>query len=280
MPELPEVESIKLQLQKYLVGHTIRSVEIRNTKYAIRDTDVVGEKIKDIRRFAKVLSIDLSNSYSIVVHLKLTGQLIYRGPNLKKVPNLSSKVVGGLPGKHTHIIFKLDHDGKFYYNDVRLFGWIRVIRTDEIEKTDFIGKLGQEPFKDLTLNKFKNIASKSSRSIKTLLMDQEKIGGVGNIYANDALWLARVHPGKLSRQLSDEEVRRLYDAIEEVLRQGLKYGGARGLAYVTPDGREGNYQDHTLVYDQKGTPCKRCKSKIKKIKLSGRGTYFCPKCQN
>src|SRR3989344_1119716 len=221
MPELPEVESIKLQLQKYLVGHTIRSVEIRNTKYAIRDTDVVGEKIKDIRRFAKVLSIDLSNSYSIVVHLKLTGQLIYRGPNLKKVPNLSSKVVGGLPGKHTHIIFKLDHDGKFYYNDVRLFGWIRVIRTDEIEKTDFIGKLGPEPFKDLTLNKFK------------------KIGGVGNIYANDALWLARVHPGKLSRQLSDEDVRRLYDAIEEVLRQGLKYGGANELAYVTPDGREG-----------------------------------------
>ena len=279
MPELPEVESIKLQLQKYLVGHTIRSVEIRNTKYAIRDTDVVGEKIKDIRRFAKVLSIDLSNSYSIVVHLKLTGQLIYRGPNLKKVPNLSSKVVGGLPGKHTHIIFKLDHDGKFYYNDVRLFGWIRVIRTDEIEKTDFIGKLGPEPFKDLTLNKFKNIASKSSRSIKTLLMDQEKIAGIGNIYASEILFEAGILPSRPAHTLRKEERGKLYRAIKKVLKKAIDLRGTSDSDYRDTSGAPGKFQEVLKVYRRSGNKCPRCDTIVQREKMGQRGTFFCPVCQ-
>ncbi|OGM25710.1 hypothetical protein A2962_04040 [Candidatus Woesebacteria bacterium RIFCSPLOWO2_01_FULL_39_61] len=291
MPELPEVESIKLQLSKYVVGHKIEAVDVRNQKiFQGKTSDVVGAKIKEIRRFAKVLSIDLSNGNSLVIHIKLTGQLIYRGPNLsvkgrsssgrKTVPPLSKKVMGGVPGPHTHVIFDLDGGGFLYYNDIRRFGWVKVIKTKDVEKTGFIGKLGPEPFKDLTLQYFEKVLSKTARTIKVVLMDQAKIGGVGNIYANDALWLSKINPKTPASQLSDNEVKDLYDSIHKVLKAGMKYGGASELAFVTPDGAEGEYQKHTLAYGRDGEPCERChKAKIQKYFLSGRGTYFCPICQ-
>lgn len=281
MPELPEVESIKLQLEKYLVGHKIEEVEVKNAKiFTGNPKDLVGAKIKGVRRFAKVLSIDLSNGDSLVIHIKLTGQLIYRGPKLKSPQGLSKKIIGGVPGKHTHVIFKLDQEGILYYNDLRRFGWIKVFKTKAVETSGFIGKLGPEPFKDLNLEKFKTILSKSSRPVKILLMDQEKIGGVGNIYANDALWLAKINPKGLSNELNDEEVKRLYEAVLEVLKRGLKWGGASELMFVTPDGQEGEYQKHTLAYGKEGEACERCKrAKFTKFFLGGRGTYFCPVCQ-
>lgn len=197
MPELPEVESIRLQLNRFLVGHRIEEVIVNYPKIFIGDVNnIMGAKIEAIRRFAKVLSIDLSNNYSLVVQIKLTGQLIYRGPNLKNSSNLSKKVIGGVPGKHTHIIFKLDKDGVLYYNDVRKFGRVMVVKKEDVQKTGLIGKLGPEVFKDLNLEKFTEIISKSKKLIKIILMDQEKIAGVGNIYANDALWLAKINPKK------------------------------------------------------------------------------------
>jgi formamidopyrimidine-DNA glycosylase len=281
MPELPEVESIKLQLQKYLVGHKIEGVEVRNQKiFQGQAKDIVGAKVKDVRRFAKVLAIDLSNGNSLVIHIKLTGQLIYRGPNLRQVPNLSKKVVGGVPGPHTHVTFNLDRGGNLYYNDVRRFGWIKVIKTLEVEKSGFIGKLGPEPFRDLTLEHFKSVLAKTRRAIKVVLMDQSKIGGVGNIYANDALWLAKVNPRTSASSLSDQVAKQLFNAIHTVLKSGMKYGGASELAFVTPDGREGEYQKHTLAYGRQSEPCERChKAKFTKYFLSGRGTYVCPVCQ-
>jgi len=281
MPELPEVESIKLQLQKYLVNHVIQDVEICNTKiFQGNPEDVIRAKVISVRRFAKVLSIDLSNGNSVLIHVKLTGQLIYRGPNLKKVPEMSKKVTGGIPGPHTHVIFKLDRNGFLYYNDVRRFGWIKVIKTAEVETSGFVGKLGPEPFGKLTLDYFQSILSKTKRAIKVVLMDQTKFGGVGNIYANDALWLAKIDPKKSANSLSPGEQSKLYKAIHDVLKEGIKYGGASELAFVTPDGREGNYQDHTLAYAKEGTLCPRCKkAKFTKYFLSGRGTYVCPACQ-
>lgn len=282
MPELPEVETIKLQLRKYLIGHRIEKVEIRNPKiFSGNPKDITGVKIKDVRRFAKVLSIDLSNGFSIVIHIKLTGQLIYRGPNLKKIPSLSDKIVGGVPGKHTHVIFYLDRGGILYYNDVRKFGRIEIAESSKLKtQNEFLKKLGPEPFKDLTLNYFKDVLSMTSRAIKVVLMDQTKIGGVGNIYANDALWLAGINPSKQASKLDNNEAQKLYDAIHKVLKEGLKYGGASELAFVTPDGSEGDYQNHTLVYGRDGELCDRChKVKILKIFLGGRGTYFCPACQ-
>jgi formamidopyrimidine-DNA glycosylase len=281
MPELPEVETIKKGLEKYLVGHKILKVTVNNPKvFSGSPKNLVGGKIKGVRRFAKVLSIDLSNGYSIVSHIKLTGQFIYRGPKLKNPPNLSKKIVGGVPGRHTHVIFDLDREGALYYNDVRRFGWIKEVKTSQVEEIPFIKKLGPEPFGKLTFELFNSVLSKSSRPIKIVLMDQEKIGGVGNIYANDALWLSKINPKKAANSLTPEAKKDLYDAIHKVLKEGIKYGGSSELAYVTPDGKEGSYQDHTLAYGREGEPCERChRAKFVKYFLGGRGTYACPVCQ-
>jgi formamidopyrimidine-DNA glycosylase len=281
MPELPEVESIKLQLERFLVGHQIEKVEIRNLRIFQGDEkELLGARVVGVRRFAKVLAIDLSNDKSILIHVKLTGQLIYRGPNLQTPGLLSKKVVGGVPGPHTHVIFHLDRNGLLFYNDVRRFGWIKIADSGKLVTEGFIGKLGPEPFKDLNLEIFENILSKTSRAVKVVLMDQVKIGGIGNIYANDALWLSRISPRRTAKSLQPDEIKKLYNSILTVLKAGLKYGGASELAYVTPDGGEGEYQKHTLVYGGDGKLCKNCKKeKIRKFFLSGRGTYFCPRCQ-
>jgi len=289
MPELPEVETIRIGLEKYLVGHKITKVEVRWRKsLPENENKLVEGYVKKIRRFGKVLSIDLDNGYSAVIHIKLTGQLIYKGSNLPNPPSLSKKIVGGVPGKHTHVTFFLDKGGKLYFNDVRKFGWIKVVKTKDVEEIPFIKKLGPEPFVSaqgkpsgkLTPGLFKQILSKSSRPVKIVLMDQEKIGGVGNIYANDALWLARILPTWSAKSLSPKEQSKLYDAILNVLKEGLKRGGASELSYVTPDGNEGSYQEHFLAYGRKDEICSRCrKAKFKKITLGGRGTYFCPYCQ-
>lgn len=281
MPELPEVEAIKLQLGKFLNGHKIVSVDVKSRKVFQGDEKkLIGGKVVGTRRFGKVSVIDLDNGYSILTHVKLTGQYIYRGPNLPKPVALSAKVSGGVPGPHTHVIFNLDRDGKLYYNDIRRFGWIRVVKTEDVEKEDFIKKLGPEPFKDLTEEKFKEILSSSARPVKIVLMDQEKMSGVGNIYANDALWLAKIDPKTPSKEIAGYHVKELYDAILKVLKEGIKWGGASELAFVTPDGTEGKYQMHTLAYGHEGDVCERChKGIFKKYFLGGRGTYVCPVCQ-
>jgi formamidopyrimidine-DNA glycosylase len=293
MPELPEVESIRVQLEKFLVGHTVKKLEIRNPKYEMGEKDkIIGCKITSARRFGKVLVIDLSNNYSIVVHVKMTGQFIYRNKRKGIGNKLSKKVVGGIPGlpaevgsdptkagKHTHVIFTLDRGGVLYFNDYRRFGWMKLARSDKLKAIGFLGKLGHEFLKDLNQKEFSEIISKSKKPVKILLMDQEKMAGVGNIYANDALWLAKIRPNKESKKLRKEEKKKLFNAIESVLKEGIKRGGASELAFVTPDGGEGKYQDFTLVYGREAEPCKVCGIPIKKIKLGGRGTYFCPKCQ-
>ncbi len=281
MPELPEVENIRIGLEKYLEGHSIKRIKVLNRRIFQGDEKkLIDTKFESAERFGKMIAINFNNGFSLLTHVKLTGQFIYRGPNLPKPPKLSRKVVGGLGGKHTHVIFHLSQGGVLYYNDIRKFGWIKLVETKKI-KNESVSKLGPEPLKDLTLNLFTKIISSSKRPVKAVLMDQSKISGVGNIYANDALWLSQIVPTRPSQSLSGEEIKTLYKAIKKVLRKGLKQGGASELAFVTPDGAEGKYQDHTLVYGREGELCIRCKkAKIKKIFLSGRGTYFCPNCQH
>lgn len=281
MPELPEVETMRMQLEKFLVGSTIEKVDVNDKRILTGDTkDIVGGKVNKVRRFAKVTSIDLSNGFSILTHVKLTGQFVYRGPKLKSPKKLSVKVVGGVPGPHTHVIFYFNDGSILYYNDIRRFGWVRITKTSEVENEKFVKALGPEPFKDLTFDYFSKVLGKSKRNIKVMLMDQTKIGGVGNIYANDALWLSKISPKRASNSLNDKESKLLYESIETVLKAGLKYGGASELAFVTPDGNEGEYQNHTLAYGHTGEICTRCKkTKIEKFFLGSRGTYWCTTCQ-
>jgi len=287
MPELPEVETIRLGLSKYLVGHKITDIHIRVPKIFIGSAkQVIGAKITGLERIGKGLIIKLDNDFVLAVHLKMTGQLIYQDKKTKNIA-LSAKTGGEkLPSKYSHVIFVLDNHAFLYYNDLRRFGWIKVIRKDQLMQMPFFKEMGPEPFiasssgqAPLTLELFKKIVLSSNVAIKILLMDQKKIGGIGNIYANDALFEARIAPMRKAKSLSSEEIKQLYRAVLDVLQKGLKYGGSSDENFVNSLGQEGNYQNYTLVYGREKEPCKTCKTLIKKIKLGGRGTYYCPSCQ-
>lgn len=285
MPELPEVETIRLGLQKYIVGHKILDVEVKLPRLLTGDPKhIIGAKITDVSRFGKGLVIDLDNGYALAIHIKLTGQLIYKGPKEPKGTQVSKTRVGTIPNKWTHIIFKLDKNAVLYYNDLRQFGWIKIIKREDLLTLPFFKELGPEPIPSsgkphLTLEMFKAIVAKSNVSIKPLLMDQQKIGGIGNIYANDACFDAKIDPRRKAKTLTDKEIETLFKSIHKVLEKGLKYGGATELNFVNALGQEGGYQNHFLVYSRQKEPCLVCKTPIIKIKLASRGTYFCPNCQ-
>lgn len=296
MPELPEVETIRLGLQKYLVGHRIKSIDVRLKKMVSGDAvNAVGAKIIDVKRFGKGLVFELDNGFALAIHIKMTGQLIYRGSNLQINFHPSLKIGGELPNKYTHVIFKLKSQnakGKstskklrvrdesyLYYNDVRQFGWIKIIKSEDVQKLDFFKGLGPEPLKNLTLDKFEKIVKAAKGPIKPLLMDQKKISGIGNIYANEALFEAKINPKRKSKSLSKNEIEKLFKGIEFVLKKSLSYGGASDENFVNALGEDGQYQNHFLIYGKKGEVCSRCGGKIERIVLGGRGTFYCPNCQ-
>lgn len=272
MPELPEVETIRLGLEKYIVGKKIVDIKVFDPKL-LQGLQVhpSGVLVTAVRRFGKGLIIDLGNKYSIAIHVKMTGQLIYQDQKINQ--NLQ------LPTKHTRAIFKFENGANLFFNDIRRFGWIKILKTSDVSHLSFFKNLGPEPLKDLTPNYLHQISLKSKLPIKALIMDQGKISGVGNIYANDALNLAKISPLKKAKTLTEKETNKLYLSILEVLNRGLKYGGSSEVNYVNADGKKGNYQNHSLVYNRGGKKCFNCGGVIKKVRLVGRGTYFCPKCQ-
>lgn len=286
MPELPEVETIKVGLQKYLVGKTIVSVEVRLQKQIQGDTaNIIGATITGVERFGKGLVISLSNGYCLAIHIKMTGQLIYRD---ELVTNEGTYVE--VPNNYTHVIFTLKTEngkqGYLYYNDLRQFGWIKIIQQDALRKLVFFKELGPEPpvagalegRASLSEEQFAKILQTSTK-MKPLLMDQKKIAGIGNIYANDALYLARIDPRRKANTLSEEEVKRLFKAILTVLKRGIAAGGSSENNYVNALGNQGSYQKQSLVYGKEGEQCPNCHTTIQKIMLAGRGTFLCPTCQ-
>jgi formamidopyrimidine-DNA glycosylase len=279
MPELPEVETIRLGLTKYLVGHKILDVDLKPGRTFEGDPkEIIGAKVINVRRFGKGLVIDLSNKKSLAIHIKLTGQFIYRDKSTEKI-QVSKEKVGELPGTATRIIFHLDRDATLYFNDRRRFAWVRLIDTDKVMEMPFFKSLGPEPFKDLTLEKFSAVINGRQTVIKPLIMDQTKIGGIGNIYANDGLFLAGIDPRRRANTLTDVEIKKLYDSVLAVMKKSFKYGGASELNFVNALGQEGQYQRHSLVYGKKGEECPNKNGVIKKIFLGGRGTFFCDECQ-
>lgn len=286
MPELPEVETLKLGLQKYLVGHKIQDIEVRVAKiFQGHPKDVIGAKVIDIKRVGKGLIIELDNDFDLAVHLKLTGQLVYRGKETSNI-TVSPKAGGTLPSKYSHVIFTLDKGAMLYYNDLRRFGWVKVIKKMELKNLPFFKEMGPEPYKKtdlnhpvLTLSDFKSIIQKSGLVIKVLLMDQKRIGGIGNIYANEALFKAGIDPRRKANSLSEKEIEILYKEMFEVIEKAIGYGGSSDVNFINVLGQEGDYQEHFLAYDREGQKCSICGGTIKKIFLGGRGTYFCPKHQ-
>lgn len=289
MPELPEVETIRRGLEKYLVGKQITSIALLYPKiFQGNPEDILNSEIMEVRRFGKGLVIDFANEFSLAVHVKMTGQFIYKGEETQANFHPTLGIVGDLPNKWTHVIFKLkthnlkhksNQESQLFYNDIRKFGWLKVVKTEDIPHLPFFKALGPEPFAGLTAAIFDQIVQNASLPIKSLLMDQKKLGGVGNIYANEALFLAKIAPTRLGRTLTETEREKLYLSLLEVLSRGLKYGGASDVNYVNVEGKTGGYQHHFLVYRKQGKKCPQCESSIERTVIGGRGTFFCPKCQ-
>lgn len=294
MPELPEIETVKLQLQKYLVGLKLTKLETLHKKSVQGDVGkIIGKKVTGVERRGKMLIIDLSGEWEVAVHFKMSGQLIllpHRNPLLTKERELRKRIVGGhpsqdwvapLPSKHTRAIFHFANGDKMYFNDQRIFGWVKILDSKSLRELKFLKNLGPEPW-DINDEEFYQLLNKRKAAIKLVIMDQSVISGVGNIYANDGLWEARIHPAKPAQKLGKEETKKLRKGLIKVLREGIKYGGATAAdaKYMDLHGLGGHYQDHFRTYDREGEKCLRKDGgTIKKTVLGGRGTYFCPKCQ-
>lgn len=265
MPELPEVETIKRALEKVVKDKKIIEVIINNPK-VIKEPNpqdfikgLKGATIKGVLRKGKLLILELSNGKSLAIHLKLTGQLIYPGD-----------------AKLSRVSFKLS-DNKFLdFRDQRLLGELRLV--DNWQSLKFIQGLGPEPF-EISEEKFKEMLSIKKTKIKSLLMDQTFICGIGNLYAAEALFRARIHPERQAASLSDKEKEHLFKEIKDTLSEAIKYKGSSVDQYVQLSGEPGDYVKYHKVYGREGKPCLVCKTPIKRIDLGGRGTYFCPKCQ-
>ena len=291
MPELPEVEIIRLGLQDKIVGLKISDIDIRLPKiFQGNIKDIIGSKALNLRRRAKILLIDLDNSLSLVVHLKMSGQLVYHQKGKQATFGHPIPFAGTtLPAKSTHVIFSFSDGSVLYFNDIRQFGYIKIIKTSEVENLKAIQEFGPEPFVGqpssgqvfLTPEKFKEIILKKKLPIKLVLMDQTQIAGVGNIYANETLFLAKIHPKRPASTLEPEEINKLYESLIQVLKMGIKYGGSSENAYVNALGEKGSMQDHFRAYARAGEPCPNsCGHKIERITLGSRGTFFCPSCQS
>jgi formamidopyrimidine-DNA glycosylase len=271
MPELPEVETIRRQLAAEIKNKRIKSAEVKlarmiNVPIAQFEKTVIGASVKDIRRRAKILIFDLTNGWSIVVHLKMSGQLIYNGKE-------------GIGKPHIIYTFSDGHQLKHY--DFRLFGYAKLVKTDEVEKIFIKEKLGPEVLDaKFALADFERLlAAKQNSKIKPLLMDQTFIAGVGNIYAQEACFCARVLPTRKVSTLTKDEAGRIHDCLKKILALALEKKGSSIDSYVDVGGEKGGYAPLLKVYGREGEQCFSCEGKIKTIKLAGRGTSFCPTCQ-
>lgn len=305
MPELPEVETVRIGLTKLLPNKKIVEVTFDTPKsFPNSPQDVeqflIKAQINGVRRRAKVLIIDLTTDYSLIVHLKMTGQLVYVGSNKSPVTShqISSGIdqdiverfgaghpndslIGRLPDKSTRVTITFSDGSNLYFNDQRKFGWMRLVPTVEIPNIDFFKKVGPEPLQsDFTSDLFSSRLKRRKNSIiKAVLLDQTILAGIGNIYADESLWAARIHPETRVNAISDKQLIRLHKEIIDVLHLAIKKGGSTDRNYVNAEGKKGSYISFAKVFRREGLPCPRCNTPIVKIKVAGRGTHVCPHCQ-
>lgn len=287
MPELPEVETIRVGLAKLLPGKTIADVWHDWPKgFPNAPADVARfmtkANIQEIRRRAKVLIIDLSTKYSLVIHLKMTGQLVFVD-NDKKFGggHPTDSLVGKLPDRSTRVVIDFTDGSKLFFNDQRKFGWMRLIPTLEIPEIDFMKKVGPEPLDDdFTVDRFiERLKKRKNSVIKAVLLDQEVLAGVGNIYADESLWGAKIHPLMPVNRVPRTKLVLLYNSLRDVLNLSIQKGGSTDRNYVDSQGQKGSYMNFANVFRKQGQPCPRCGTEIIKIRVAGRGTHICPKEQ-
>lgn len=287
MPELPEVETLKIGLAKLLPGRIVAAVDFDWPKsFPNAENDVqqflIGATITTIKRRAKVLLIELSTNYSLVIHLKMTGQLVFRGNNQRfGAGHPSESLIGELPDKSTRVTLNFSDESRLFFNDQRKFGWMRLLPTLEVMNLDFFKKIGPEPLSaDFTWQAFqKRLLRRQNSAIKAVLLDQSSIAGIGNIYADESLWGAKIHPSTLVKQLTTQQFKTLYKELVFVLKLAIEKGGSSDRNYVNAKGKKGSYMSFARVFRREGQNCPRCGTSIIKTRVAGRGTHICPHCQ-
>jgi formamidopyrimidine-DNA glycosylase len=287
MPELPEVETVRRGLHELIIGRVVAAVSHDTAKSfpnAAEDVNefLIGATVRDVRRRAKVLLIDLSTDYTLVIHLKMTGQLVFRGADaVFGAGHPNDSLIGELPDRSTRVTLTFKDGSNLYFNDQRKFGWIKLIPTLEVPNIDFMKKVGPEPLEaDFTAEQFAERFKRRARSpIKAALLDQTVIAGVGNIYADESLWGAKIHPKQLTGTLTNDDFARLYTELRSVMNLAIEKGGSTDKNYVNAEGKRGSYMDFARVFRREGKECPRCGTTIVKFKAAGRGTHICPHCQ-
>lgn len=287
MPELPEVETVRRGLERLIIGKTVKAVSHDTEKsFPNATADVkqflIGATITDVRRRAKVLLIDLASDYTLVIHLKMTGQLVFVGDERFGAGHPSDSLIHALPDKSTRVSFEFDDGSNLFFNDQRKFGWVRLMPSVEVPNINFMQKVGPEPLDaDFTWWQFaERFAHRARTNIKAALLDQTVVAGVGNIYADESLWGAKIHPKRLVSSISQAEFRRLYAELREVMNLAIEKGGSSNHTYINAEGKKGSYMDFARVFRREGLTCPRHPDVvIEKLRVAGRGTHICPVCQ-
>lgn len=289
MPELPEVETIRRGLAERIVGKVIRSAHNYNSPKSFPNAKadveqfLYGAAITDVRRRAKVLLVELSSEYTLVTHLKMTGQIIVIDDRARwGAGHPSDSLVRELPDNTTreHIDFA---DGtRLYFNDLRKFGWMKLYPTVEVPNIDFMQRVGPEPLLDDFTGEvlYERLQRRKNTSIKAALLDQTVLAGVGNIYADESLWGARIHPATLVKNVPKKAILQLAEEIKTVMTLAIEKGGSTDKNYVNAEGKKGSYLSFARVFRREGQPCPRCGTVIEKTRVAGRGTHLCPHCQS
>jgi len=273
MPELPEVETIRKTLASLIVGKTIGDVKVFWPKIIRKPLEteqfrleLLGETFREVDRRGKFLIFKLDR-VSLVSHLRMEGKY---GLYSKEDPL----------EKHTHVIFSFTDGTELRYRDVRKFGTMHLFPKGEENREEPLAKLGIEPFsKDFTFDLLEQALAKTERNIKAVLLDQTIVTGLGNIYVDEALYRAKIHPERLANTLKKPEIKRLKKEIVDTLAEAVEKGGSTIRSYVNSQGEIGMFQLELMAYAQEGKPCRRCGTEIVKIRVAGRGTHICPKCQ-
>ncbi len=287
MPELPEVETVRVGLSRLIVGKTVTHAEHDWPKsFPNAPADVqeflVGATIVSVQRRAKVLLVELSSKYSLVIHLKMTGQLVYRSKTEDfGAGHPSDSFVNPLPDKSTRVTLTFTDKSKLFFNDQRKFGWVRLLPTVEIAELDFFKKVGPEPLADdFSWQIMRDrLLRRRNTNVKAALLDQTVVAGVGNIYADESLWGAKIHPATTVRDIPESKFKALHKALRDVLQLSIDKGGSSNHTYVDAEGKKGSYMTFANVFRREGQACPRCGTIIIKSRVAGRGTHTCPFCQ-
>lgn len=286
MPELPEVETIRRDLAEVLIGRKIIGVKIINKK-AIKSSlvsftkSLLNKKIKSIDRIGKLMMFDLGESNFLLIHLKMTGQLIYQH-NQKIIEgghSLSETKEKILPGKYTWVIWEFDNGSKLYFSDMRKFGYLKIVSVEEKEK--IVATYGPEPLTpNFTFANFLKAIGKRTAPIKSLLLNQSLIAGIGNIYADEVCFKSGIFPGTSANKLTEAEKNKLFIAINFILKKAIQHKGTTFKDYLSAHGKKGNFSDFLQVYKRRGQKCLNCEVGIIEVKkIGGRSSHYCPVCQ-